>query len=170
MNKYSSKTSLFLIELVLSIFFFIIATVVCMQLFVNTFFLSQKTQEINQAILWSQNLSEPFLGNNGDYSIVKTLFSDIDCIAELPIESGSSILLCFDKDWNAVQNLANSKYLIFSTSYSDDTFFYQDIYIAKSTVSLHSLTSTHEIIEQLCNNDAQIYQLSIKKCLLNSKH
>ena len=164
MNKYTSKTSLFFIELVLSIFFFIVATVVCMQLFVNTYLLSKKTQETNQALLWSQNLSEPFLGNNGDYSIIKKLFSDSDCISELSIENDSSLLLCFDKNWNVIHNLENSKYLIFSTSYNDDTFFYQDIYIAKSDVSIHSLTSTHEIAEQLCNTDAQIYQLSIKKC------
>ena len=85
MNKHSYRTSLFLIELVLSIFFFIVATAVCMQLFVNTYLLNLQTQEINQALLWSQNLAEPFLGNNGDYSIIKSLFSDKDCINELPI-------------------------------------------------------------------------------------
>lgn len=163
MNKHSSKTSLFLIELVLSIFFFIIATAVCLQLFVNTYFLSLQNQEINQALLWSQNLAEPFLGNKGDYSIIKTLFSDIDCIAELPIESDSSLLLCFDQDWNTIHTLADSKYVIFSTFYDDETFFYQDIYIAKSHTSLDSLTSVHDITEQLCNDDQHIYQLSLKK-------
>ena len=164
MNKHSSRTSLFLIELVLSIFFFIIATAVCMQLFVNTYFLSVQTHEINQSLLWSQNLSEPFLGNSGDYSIVKTLFSDMDCIAELPIEADSSLLLCFDKDWNTLHTFADSKYVIFSTFYIDEVFFYQDIYIAKSHASLNSLTSVQEITEQLCNDDYYIYQLSIKKC------
>ena len=77
MNKLSSKTSLFLIELVLSIFFFIVATAICMQLFVNTYFFSLQTKEINQALLWRQNLAEPFLGNNGDYCIIKTLFGEM---------------------------------------------------------------------------------------------
>lgn len=164
MNKHSYRTGLFLIELVLSIFFFIVATAVCMQLFVNTYLLNLQTQEINQALLWSQNLAEPFLGNNGDYSIIKSLFSDKDCINELPIESDSSLLLCFDKDWNTIHSLTDSKYIIFSTFYNDEKFFYQDIYIAKSYVSLGSLESIHRITEQLCNDDYHIYQLSLKKC------
>ena len=79
MNKQSSRSSLFLIELVLSIFFFIIAAAICLQLFVKTYFLSRETIEINQAVLWSQNLAETFLGGMGDYSIVKELYSDKGC-------------------------------------------------------------------------------------------
>ena len=170
MNKLSSKTSLFLIELVLSIFFFIVATAICMQLFVNTYFFSLQTKEINQALLWSQNLAEPFLGNNGDYCIIKTLFGDIDCIKDFTIETDSSLLLCFDKNWNTLHNFAGSKYIIFSTFSNDKDFSYQDIYIAKSHPSLDSLTSAYEIIELLCNDDYHIYHLSVKKCLLSSKH
>lgn len=167
MNKHSPRTSLFLIELVLSIFFFIVATAVCMQLFVNTYLLNQQTMEINQALLWSQNLAEPFLGNDGDYSIIKTLFSDIDCITEFSLEPDSSLLLCFDKNWNSIHSFEDSKYIIFSTFSNDETFFYQDIYIAKSQACLDSIISIHEMTEKLCNDDYHIYQLTLKK--VNSK-
>ena len=136
MNKLSSKTSLFLIELVLSIFFFIVATAICMQLFVNTYFFSLQTKEINQALLWSQNLAEPFLGNNGDYCIIKTLFGDIDCIKDFTIETDSSLLLCFDKNWNTLHNFTGSKYIIFSTFSNDKDFSYQDIYILQNPILL----------------------------------
>ena len=112
MNKLSSKTSLFLIELVLSIFFFIVATAICMQLFVNTYFFSLQTKEINQALLWSQNLAEPFLGNNGDYCIIKTLFGDIDCIKDFTIETsnGEFKLTLTQEDHKRIQDLIWKKF------------------------------------------------------------
>lgn len=165
MNKQSSKTSLFLIELVLSIFFFIVAAAICIQLFVNSSFLSQETLETNQALLWSQNLAEPFLGSMGDYSLVKKLYSDADCASELAIPSDSSLFLCFDKDWNSIQTLDGCSYLVFSTSYSDEIFFYQDIYIAKYPSLLPSMQSVNDITQLLCNESHKIYELSIKKSI-----
>ena len=159
MNKQSSRTSLFLIELVLSSFFFIVAASICMQLFVNTYFLSQETVETNQALLWSQNLAEPFLGHMGDSSFVKNLYSDVDCASELSSNPDSSILLCFDKDWNSIKTLSECKYLV----YTDETFAYQDIYIAKYHESLSSMQSATEIAELLCEDNYKIYQLTIKK-------
>lgn len=163
MNKQSSRTSLFLIELVLSIFFFIVAASICMQLFVNTYFLSQETIETNQALLWSQNLAEPFLGHMGDSSFVKNLYSDVDCASELSTNPDSSILLCFDKDWNSIKTLSECKYLVYSIFYTDETFAYQDIYIAKYHESLSSMQSATEIAELLCEDNYKIYQLTIKK-------
>lgn len=163
MNRQSSRTSLFLIELVLSIFFFIIAAVICLQLFVNTFFLSRKTIETNQSLLWSQNLAEPFLGNNGDFSIVKKLYANIDCISKLSIASNDSILLCFDKDWNTVTELAESEYIVFSDFHNDDSFAYQDIYIAKYSKLLPSVQTSQDLSTLLCEDDYLIYQLSVKK-------
>lgn len=163
MNKQSSRTSLFLIELVLSIFFFIVASAICLQLFVNTFFLSRETIETNQALLWSQNIAEPFLGNMGDYSIVKELYSDYDCISELSLPSDSYLLLCFDKNWNAVTCLSESDYVVFSAFQSDETFTYQDIYIAKCPDSLSTMQLPNDITALLCEEEYKIYQLSIKK-------
>lgn len=165
MNKQSSRSSLFLIELVLSIFFFIIAAAICLQLFVNTYFLSRETIEINQAVLWSQNLAEPFLGGMGDYSIVKELYSDKDCSLELSFSSDNHLLLCFDKNWNYVDSFAKSYYVVFSVNYKDESFSYQDIYIAKSPKSVPFDTGYNDFTDLLCEKDYQIYQLSVKKFL-----
>ena len=55
----SSKSSLFLIELILAIFFFIIAMAVCLQLFVKAHTLSNDTISMNHAVLWTQNINYP---------------------------------------------------------------------------------------------------------------
>lgn len=163
MNKYSSRTGLFLIELVLSIFFFIVAATICIQLFVNTFFLSRETIETNQALLWSQNLAEPFLGNQGDYSILKKLYSDLECTSILSVTHDNTLLLCFDKDWNIVTQIQESYYLVFSTHYAKDSFSYQDIFIAKTPQHLSSVNALQDIVDLLCQEDYNIYQLSVKK-------
>lgn len=163
MNKQSSKTSLFLIELVLSIFFFIIAAAICLQLFVNTFFLSRETIEINQAVLWSQNLAEPFLGSMGDYTVTKEIYSDKDCISTLSLSPNQYMLLCFDKDWNSIDKLSESTYIVFSAFHHDETFAYQDIYIAKYPDNLSYDITYEDFSTLLCKEDYKIYQLTVKK-------
>ena len=93
MNKQSSRSSLFLIELVLSIFFFIVAAAICLQLFISTYFYSRETVETNQALLWSQNLAEPFLGSMGEYPVLKDIYADADCINKLSFSPEEHILL-----------------------------------------------------------------------------
>lgn len=163
MNKQSSRSSLFLIELVLSIFFFIVTSAVCLQLFVTTYFLSRETIETNQAVLWSQNLAEPFLGSMGNYSIVKDLYSDKDSISEFSFSPDKYILLCFDKDWNYIESFADSYYVVFSAYSTDDIFSYQDIYIAKSPQNLTYDLTIEDFLYLLCKDDYKIYQLSVKK-------
>lgn len=58
----SSKTSLFLMELIIAILFFSISSAVCIQLFVKSHLLDQKTQEENRLLITCQNLNEIYLG------------------------------------------------------------------------------------------------------------
>ena len=163
MNKQSSRSSLFLIELVLSIFFFIVAAAICLQLFISTYFYSRETVETNQALLWSQNLAEPFLGSMGEYPVLKDIYADADCINKLSFSPEEHILLCFDKDWNSIHTLEEASYLVFSDFHSDQTFAYQDIYISKcpNDISYDILENT--FTDLLCEENYQIYQISIKK-------
>lgn len=62
----SSKSSLFLIELIISILFFSLASAACIQLFVKAHLLDEKTQEYNQIVMWSQNLSELWYASDGE--------------------------------------------------------------------------------------------------------
>ena len=108
MNRHdTSKSGLFLIELILSIFFFIIAMAVCLQLFVKAHTLSQDTIAMNHAILWTQNLAELFLGNDGDFSCVKQAYRDSDCVDSFAFDADTCLLLAFDKKWNATNNTAD---------------------------------------------------------------
>lgn len=69
----SSKSSLFLMELIISILFFSLASAVCIQLFVKAHVLDKHTDEQNHAIVWSQNLAALWQANNGDLNTVNHL-------------------------------------------------------------------------------------------------
>lgn len=63
--KLRSKSSLFLIELIVVILFFSIAGTVCIQLFVKSHLLSTKTKALNQCVKYAQNYAEVFTNMNG---------------------------------------------------------------------------------------------------------
>jgi len=66
MIKHSkSKTSLFLMELIITILFFSVCAAVCMQLFVQTHLLGQKTRELNHAVATAQGCAEVMRGTDG---------------------------------------------------------------------------------------------------------
>ena len=66
MNKFTkSKSALFLMELVIVILFFSICAAVCMQLFVQTHLLGQKTSELNNSVTAAQGVAEVVRGTDG---------------------------------------------------------------------------------------------------------
>ncbi len=69
-----SKSSLFLMEVIIALLFFSLASTVCIRLFVKSHTLSQDTQNLNYAVTQSQNLAEAFLGTEGDMEQLKSLF------------------------------------------------------------------------------------------------
>ncbi len=63
---HNSKASLYLMELMISVLFFAISSVVCVQLFVKAHTVNQTTDIRTHAILAVQNTAEYFLSCNGD--------------------------------------------------------------------------------------------------------
>jgi hypothetical protein len=161
-KQNASRTGLFLIELILSIFFFIIAAAVVLQLFVNSHFISKKTISINNALLYSQNMSEVFLSTNGDFDSVKDLYNGqlID-IADAP---DNVLLLLFDKDWNPVSSFDTAKYSIVADYSNDGTFSYLNVYINDYIDTLEYLITSSESDYKsalLCTD--YIYHQEVKK-------
>ena len=71
-----SKTSLFLMELILALLFFSLASTVCIRLFVKSYTVSVSTQDLNYAVTQAQNLAEAFLGLDGDMEALQKLFEN----------------------------------------------------------------------------------------------
>ena len=59
-RRMSGRTGLFLLELIIAIFFFIIAAAVCIQLFVKSHMLGRETEELSEAIKICTNYAEQY--------------------------------------------------------------------------------------------------------------
>lgn len=132
-TKYSSKASLFLMELIIAVLFFSISSAICTQLFVKSHIISQQTVSENHTVLWVQNISEVFLSNNGNFQTCKDIFHEQaspDCHAAL---SGlteaydDNMCFLFNQDWNTTKDLSTAKYMVLALFSTDQTFHYIDI-------------------------------------------
>lgn len=71
MNKYlKSKTSLFLMELIITILLFAACGAICMKLFVTSHIITRETVELNEAVSVAQGFAEVMRGTDGDISSV----------------------------------------------------------------------------------------------------
>ncbi|MCM1120660.1 MAG: hypothetical protein NC543_15010 [bacterium] len=70
-----SKSSLFLMELIIALLFFSLASTVCIRLFVNAHSLSSQTVDMNYAVNYAQNMAETFTGCDGDLTSMQAILS-----------------------------------------------------------------------------------------------
>jgi hypothetical protein len=159
-KQNASRTGLFLIELILSIFFFIIAAAVVLQLFVQSHFISKNTISINNALLYSQNMSEVFLSDGGSFDDVKAMYN-----GQLAVATGmpdNVILLLFDNNWEATEDFDTAKYSVVADYTSDDTFSYLNVYITDYNQNLITYLTNGDYQSALVDND-YIYHQEVKK-------
>lgn len=119
----ASRSSLFLIELTISILFFALASAACIQLFVKAHLLDQNTQEINQTVVWSQNLAELWNASEAD------MLSVYNCLRE---QYGSeqngfhmnndldTIFFYFDKNWELSDGVA--AHIVYRIDFTDNGY------------------------------------------------
>lgn len=75
-NMGKSRTSLFLMELIIVILFFSIASAVCMQLFAKAHLTSVKTKELNHAVAIAQSYAEVMRGTDGSMNSIVAEFPE----------------------------------------------------------------------------------------------
>jgi len=98
MNKQKSRTSLVLMELIITILFFSIASAVCVQLFVKSHLVTEETRELNNAINISQSISEVMNGTDGSLASVQEHFPTA-------VGDDDYFVIYFDKDFNATLDM-----------------------------------------------------------------
>lgn len=96
-----SKSSLFLMEIIIAILFFSLASTVCIQLFVKAHLLSVQTIEQNHAVVSAQNLAELFLAAEGDFTQIADLYPACEADA-----SNGTIMVFFDSEWKECDSSA----------------------------------------------------------------
>jgi len=87
-----SKSGLFLMELIIAIAFFAVASAICIQLFASAHRISERSVNMNMAVNHAQSAAEAFKATNGD----------IDAMAELlnSFPMSGNLHTWYDEDWN----------------------------------------------------------------------
>lgn len=104
MNRRISKSSLFLMELIMAILFFAIATIVCVQLFVKSHVLSEESVRLNYAVNWCSILAEGFYACDADMEAMNESISN-----SFLSEDGETIYLYFSKQYTPLTSGEDSK-------------------------------------------------------------
>lgn len=86
-HKNSSKSGLFLMELILAIFFFSIAAAICVRLFVTSHQLSRESVQLNHAVTMAESIAEAFYGCNGEEAQLVSLLADLYSEPETPSDA-----------------------------------------------------------------------------------
>ena len=106
MNRIQhNKTSLFLMELIISVLFFAVAGAICVKLFVSAHILTEKSIDVNHAVLWTQNISEVFQARKGNLHEVVDFYPDNSMVLvsyEDNPEIGTMVML-FDENWELIE-------------------------------------------------------------------
>lgn len=107
-NRFrKSGTSLFLMELMVAILFFSIASAVCMQLFARAHLIDLKTRNLNRAVAVSESILEGVRGCEDPMEGVRLLYPEASAEGTVSGKSDTAsavMTIYFDPEWNAVQD------------------------------------------------------------------
>lgn len=92
----ANSSSLFLLELILAILFFSIASAVCVQFFVKSHLLSQDARELNMSVTEVSNIAELIEGSLDASSAVSLIQSEYPGSI---VSGASEILVYYDEDF-----------------------------------------------------------------------
>uniref|UniRef100_UPI0040572E7B hypothetical protein n=1 Tax=Acetatifactor sp. TaxID=1872090 RepID=UPI0040572E7B len=142
-----SKSALVLMELIIVILFFSLASTVCIQLFSKSHLLSKQTVNENHAVIHAQNLAECFLATEGNIVTIKELFA-----SSLPDTGDDTVILLFNEAWQEC-NEESAVYCASLIAYPEENGLIRaDIsvspYSTTLTESIYTLSIVHHIPER----------------------
>lgn len=100
--RTSSKSGLFLMELIIAIAFFAFASAICIQLFAKAHTLSGYSRDLGMALSAAQSAAECFKSTGADPGRMGELLS--------ATPEGESLLVYYDGDWKAVGAQESPRY------------------------------------------------------------
>ena len=103
MNKAKSRTSLVLMELIITILFFSLASAVCVQLFVRTHLTSNETKKLNEAINITQSIAEVMNGTDGSLTSVQNHYPNA-------VGDDDYFVIYYDENFKETDDYENASY------------------------------------------------------------
>jgi type II secretory pathway pseudopilin PulG len=98
MKTRGSGSGMFLIEILLALMIFAIASAICLQVFVTAHNTASESSTLNSAVVAAQNGAECFKAVSGDLSAAAKLLKNAT------VTDGDTLTIRFDKDWQPVSS------------------------------------------------------------------
>ncbi len=159
-------------ELIIAIMFFALSGAVCVRLFAGAHKMAEDDKNLNQAVLWTQNLAEVFYSCNGSIQSIKGMYPSAIITLEESKDSGA-IVLFFDDKWEeADSSSANASYeaiMQIYTKKANEAYFDANKYYVDfkgnsiiGDISVIDLRGLEEVFSLIPEDDSNIiYSVSV---------
>ena len=139
-NKTHSRTSIFLMELIISVLLFSITSAVCIQLFVNAHIKDRETRSLTHAVIECESVAEIVKAKVNDTP--EELFDYLLTIHEFADVKSDSMTLYFDKDFKPCHPGLRSYDLIVKVAYNADNIMTTELSFidSESVETIYALT------------------------------
>lgn len=147
MHERASKSGLFLMELIIVILFFSLASAVTVQLFVKSHLVSRNTVALTKSTMLVQNYAEVFRNSNGDFDFLSNCFQE-----DISLFDNQSFTVYYSDEWNVISK-ADSNGFSFSADFSSKDSFHLlhlSVYDIKQKAIIYELD-----IEKYIGNEVQ---------------
>lgn len=139
-RKPAKRSSLFLLELILAILFFCLASAVCVRFFVKSRLIEKETTELSRAASYASSVGEIIRSSNDTFTCLKEHYPEGNS------EQTGNYTIYFNEDWKTCGE-ADAQYLLILNLQNTEDFLIGDILVSKK------------------QEDKEIYHLEIKKYL-----
>ena len=133
MNKQPAKrSSLFLMELIIAILFFSLASTVCVRIFVKSHTLEEESIQLNHAVLVTSSVAEIFRNQENPFEILEMQYPD-------GVKSDNHYQFFYAKDWSLC-NKDEAVYTVIADFAKVSSFEIADIQVITSKQSIYDLS------------------------------
>ena len=113
MNKSSnSRSSMFLMEIIVAILFFSLVSAVCLRIFTTSHQQSADTKNLNVAVNQAGSAAEILKDSNGGLQVLKQLYKEA-------VTEGQDTVVYFDENWEACQPSSGTYRMVISSEDAD---------------------------------------------------
>ena len=133
MNKQPTRrSSLFLMELIIAILFFSLASTVCVRIFVKSNTLEQESIRLNHAVSAASSVAEIFRNQENPFEILEKQYPD-------GMKDDNHYKFFYNKDWSLC-NKNEAIYTVIADFTKDGSFESADIQVVSSEQCIYDLS------------------------------
>lgn len=139
-TQTSQRSSLFLMELMIAILFFILASGICIRLFVKSHTLEQANRDLDASVHAAVSVAEIIRSQEDPILMLETVYP-------LGISDTPNFTIFYDKDWSVCTKTDGLYHLKLSTK-TESPFLFSTIDVYKNDALLYTLSLEKYIPEE----------------------